>query len=558
MDLHCLPALRCLTATLAVVALSAIHGPLGVQPAVAAEPGVVTDTTWFPPEADQVRTAAALQDSGSRWVRLGIGWHDFEPSPGVYNSWSVDAYRKELQRARAAGQRVIVVVATSPAWASGTTNVDSPPRNPADYARFIRYLAGEYGEYVDAWEIWNEQNISRFWPSGPDPTAYANLLKAAYPAVKAGDPTSKVLFGGLSQNDYAFVEAAYAAGAKGSFDVMATHPYACRPPEQIAREANGRMTANSFPAYREVRASMLAQGDDKPIWFTEFGWSTTSKACGVSEATQADYLRRSFEYMEQDPYVEVATWYNFRNNFFDNDADETEARYGLLRTDFSEKPAYGAFKAYANGTVAPPAPAPAPAPVPNAAPTVRLTAPAEGSTFSTTLDMTAIADDDKGVTRVEFVVDGKVVATDTTGPYGYSWRVPRKLSYSSHTVVARAYDAEGLSASHSVTVRRERASVTLSVAQTSVAATSASSVRPASRVRRSIRAWGSVRQHGVRSLRLRLVRLVDGTWRSGPVRRAKVRGGRFYVRFSGLTVGQLRVEAVLPHGATATREIRLH
>ncbi len=210
----------------------------------------------------------------------------------------------------------------------------------------MRYLTDQYGDYVDAWEIWNEQNIARFWPGGPDPAAYAGLLKAAYPAVKAGDPSSKVLFGGLSQNDYAFVEAAYAAGAKGSFDVMATHPYACASPEAINRRANGRMTKGSFPAYRELRASMLARGDAKPIWFTEFGWSTTSKACGVSEATQADYLRRAFKYVEQDPYVEVATWYDFRNNFFDHDADESEAQYGLLRTDFSEKPAYRAFKAY--------------------------------------------------------------------------------------------------------------------------------------------------------------------------------------------------------------------
>jgi hypothetical protein len=106
---------------------------------------------------------------------------------------------------------------------------------------------------------------------------------------------------------------------------------------------------------------MLARGDDKPIWFTEFGWSTTSKQCGVSEATQADYLRRAFEYIKQDPYVEVATWYNFRNNFYDSDADDYEAQFGLMRTDFTKKPAYTAFKTYAQSptaTTPPPAEAP--------------------------------------------------------------------------------------------------------------------------------------------------------------------------------------------------------
>jgi hypothetical protein len=299
---------------------------------------------------------------------------------------------------------------------------------------------------------------------------------------------------------------------------------------------------------------MLARGDDKPIWFTEFGWSTTSKQCGVSEATQADYLRRAFEYIEQDPYVEVATWYNFRNNFFNADADEVEAQYGLLRTDFSEKPAYAAFKAYANGTTAPPpapAPSPTPEPPPNVAPSVNLTSPTEGSTFSKTLAMAATAGDDKAVTRVEFLVDGKVVASDTTGPYEYSWRVPKRLAYASHTLVARAYDAEGLSTSDSVTVRRERSSVTLNVSQTGATAGSVSSGR------RSIRAWGSVRQRRVRSVRLRLVRRVGGEWRTGSVRRAEVRAGRFNVRLSDLEVGQLRVKASVPRGATVTRNIRV-
>src|SRR5919202_5205331 len=97
---------------------------------------------------------------------------------------------------------------------------------------------------------------------------------------------------------------------------------------------------------------MVANGEDKPIWFTEFGWSTTSGNCGVSEATQADYLTKALRFVEQDAYVQVALWYNFRNNYWDHDSDTIEARYGLLRTDFSQKPAYQAFKSYAPGAAA--------------------------------------------------------------------------------------------------------------------------------------------------------------------------------------------------------------
>jgi hypothetical protein len=95
---------------------------------------------------------------------------------------------------------------------------------------------------------------------------------------------------------------------------------------------------------------MLARGDDKPIWFTEFGWSTSTQECGVSEATQADYLTKAFKLAAQDSYVQVAFWYNFRNNYWMKDADDVESRYGLLRSDFSRKPAYDAFKACASGS----------------------------------------------------------------------------------------------------------------------------------------------------------------------------------------------------------------
>src|SRR5215211_8964995 len=65
----------------------------------------------------------------------------------------------------------------------------------------------------------------RFWPSGQNPVQYTQLLESAYGAVKAIDPSSLVVYGGLAYSDYAFVERSYAAGAKGFFDVMAVHPY---------------------------------------------------------------------------------------------------------------------------------------------------------------------------------------------------------------------------------------------------------------------------------------------------------------------------------------------
>jgi hypothetical protein len=93
----------------------------------------------------------------------------------------------------------------------------------------------------------------------------------------------------------------------------------------------------------------------------------------------------------------------------------------------------------------------------NQAPTVALSAPSAGSTFSSTLNMAATATDDHGVRRVEFWVDGTRVARDVTAPYTASFTATKSTSYGVHTVAVRAFDAAGLARSAAVTVTRVRA-----------------------------------------------------------------------------------------------------
>jgi peptidoglycan/xylan/chitin deacetylase (PgdA/CDA1 family) len=75
------------------------------------------------------------------------------------------------------------------------------------------------------------------------------------------------------------------------------------------------------------------------------------------------------------------------------------------------------------------------------APTVSLTAPASGATVSGTTTISASASDNVGVTKVEFLVDGAVVGTDTTSPYSTSWN--SSTAGASATIAAKAYDAAG-------------------------------------------------------------------------------------------------------------------
>ena len=87
-------------------------------------------------------------------------------------------------------------------------------------------------------------------------------------------------------------------------------------------------------------------------------------------------------------------------------------------------------------------------------PSVSLTAPSNGATVSNSVAVTANASDNVAVSKVEFLVDGAVVNTDTAAPYSFSLDT-LALSNGSHSLTARATDAAGntaTSAAVSVTV----------------------------------------------------------------------------------------------------------
>jgi Bacterial Ig domain len=88
------------------------------------------------------------------------------------------------------------------------------------------------------------------------------------------------------------------------------------------------------------------------------------------------------------------------------------------------------------------------------APTVSITAPANGATVSGTVSVTANASDAVGVTKVEFLLDGVLQSTDMSPAYAWSWNTATATA-GAHTLVAKAYDAAnniGTSSTVNVTV----------------------------------------------------------------------------------------------------------
>src|SRR6185312_13066708 len=73
-------------------------------------------------------------------------------------------------------------------------------------------------------------------------------------------------------------------------------------------------------------------------------------------------------------------------------------------------------------------------------PTASIASPAAGATVSGTISIQANASDNVGVTRVDFLVDGAVLSSDTTSPYSASWNTTGAAN-GTHALTVRAFDA---------------------------------------------------------------------------------------------------------------------
>ena len=62
---------------------------------------------------------------------------------------------------------------------------------------------------------------------------------------------------------------------------------------------------------------------------------------GVDPEQQAAYVREAYDLIATWPYVPVAVWYGLRDT--GRDPQSRLDNYGLLRADWSAKPAYSAF-----------------------------------------------------------------------------------------------------------------------------------------------------------------------------------------------------------------------
>jgi hypothetical protein len=304
--------------------------------------------------------------SGAGWLAVDIDWASIQTGPFTFNWNATDTV---ILQAHQRGLKVLGVIAYSPAWARPA---DCPPNDThclpmkAEwFGQFAKIAAARYGHLssivalrgaVSAWQVWNEPNHYPFVQT-PDPKFYTAMLRQTYLQVKSVDPFATVIAGGTApapdvagrdMQPATFLNTLYWFGAKGFFDAFGHHPYSfpCSP-----------LTPESWNAFQQtltLRWIMAVQGDGaKKIWATETGAPTgadvgqCARANGQS-VTERDQAVFALQYITQwtrtwGDFTGPLFWFSVRDH--GTNPMEYDDHFGLLRRNFSQKPAYEMFRA---------------------------------------------------------------------------------------------------------------------------------------------------------------------------------------------------------------------
>jgi hypothetical protein len=318
--------------------------------------------------------AEALQ-AGVHWVRFGaFYWNEIEPvrtEPPTYD-WSV-VPEQGLLNAANNDLEVMAIVHFAPDWAQKVPGYACGPileDRLDEYAQFLRALVARYSAppyNVRYWELGNEPDIA---PVLVDPGSgfgcwgdpadsyygggyYAEMLKAAYPAIKAADPKAQVLIGGLLLDcdprvpeactnplPPLFFEGILANGGGDYFDIVSFHAYAYYDwglGLGYMGNDNWPGSVTSIPEKTQFVRQVLSDYGygAKPLVNTESALLCYQPVdeCFV---TQAMYVPRA--YAEALAYgLESQIYYAILNDWW--------LHTGLLLPDLTPKPAYDAYQA---------------------------------------------------------------------------------------------------------------------------------------------------------------------------------------------------------------------
>jgi len=303
---------------------------------------------------DLDRLLDTAHQAGMWAIRVDVDWSRVEPGPGQQHWEDLD---RVVRAVTSRGMCVLGLVAYTPGWATDpadhATDTHYRPADPKMFAEFARTAAQRYLGLIAVWEVWNEPNALAFFKPAPDPAAYGELLSATYTALKSVSADNAVISGGLAPaadngrdiSPTTFLAKLYAGGYNRFFDGFGIHPYSY----PALPNAPGTGEWNTALRLGIMYDTMARGGDgDKKVWITECGAPTGTADVAVSEQDQAQTLQIMLARARDTPWIGPAFVYSIRDGG-DNRA-EPEDNFGIIKRNFSPKPAYAVVQRFGSET----------------------------------------------------------------------------------------------------------------------------------------------------------------------------------------------------------------
>ncbi|WP_259699169.1 beta-xylosidase, partial [Pseudomonas chlororaphis] len=271
--------------------------------------GVNAHFLWFTPQQYR-KQIAAYKQLGLQWVRVDLHWDRLEPTEEGYQLSTLDELDRTLSGSKLKSLFYLVgsapFVTTAPK--GGPFQDQYPPRDPKVFATRMAMLAQRYPN-IDAWQVWNEQNIPNNWRPKPDAKGYGELLLATHQALNQVAPDKIQVMGGMAyysqmptQRNALMFEKLGELGVQSLGMVAAYHPYS----ETPETDEPGK---NEVLLRGKQLNDMLHGAGLKRVWATEWGWSSYAgpkemqRLIGVDG--QADYTLRRLALMSDQDYERI-------------------------------------------------------------------------------------------------------------------------------------------------------------------------------------------------------------------------------------------------------------
>ena len=221
-----------------------------------------------------------------------------------------------------------------------------PPKTSGQiqaFANSATWMAKHFHGRAQYYEIWNEPNID-YWNPAPSPEEYGKLFKAVIPAIRAADPTAKIVFGALAGADRKFAKRSLdACACTDGIDVFAYHIYPNYGHNLNPEAMDDAQHASESPrALREMVRSYPGIRKDLVFWNDEFNSIPSWE--GSDESVQVKYIPRGLVY---DRAAGVRTFVSLIVGATDgNESDDFGMLHGLMLRpeDFTPRPVFTALQ----------------------------------------------------------------------------------------------------------------------------------------------------------------------------------------------------------------------